>query len=207
MIKGYFCDSVLRLLSNFQYSKSEFLMERRDVESYIDEAIGQAVKAEFWNNYNAGDRGDIDGGWLTPFTVSVQKDNVKNLYYSILPITLVALERDLGMYQISPIGNDSEAFIIERTGTAALFKGLESSNGFGEIIARRIGNKVYYYGMSEMNKSDEVDMLLVGSTLEIPMGDELRIPTDSIATVRQYVVNILSTGIGKNDTATDQTRA
>jgi len=204
MLKGEFCDEVLRLLTAGNYSVSEFRFTRNDVSMHLNGAIGSVVKANFWENYNKGDKGAIDAGFFQTFEVPVLFSESRNRYYSDLPVMPLALERGLGICEITPLQSQRDAFIPLMIGDAGLYKGLDSENLFGEVGFRQEGKKVWYQGINDIE--DNITMVLmniVGSTLDLTMDDELPLPSDYYLQVQQSVIQQMRIGLMKQDTQSD----
>lgn len=208
MKKGVFCDQILRspALSRGNYSKSEFRFERRDVASYIDSGLGFFIKANFWENQSIGERGAIDAGFLQVFeSVPVLKNVARNVYYSNLPAVVLGTD-GLGVYQVSPMQDESATFIPLMPATAGLYSGMPSEHLFGEAGVRQEGKKVIYKNISNLSCGEvhAVLMKLICSTEPLSMDDELPIPIDHIKGVQEVVLQFMTTGMQKPDTQQDQ---
>jgi len=204
MVKGEFLDEVLRLLTGGNYSVSEFKFTRNDVAMHLNGAIGMLVKNNFWENYKLGDKGAIDAGFFQTFEVPVLYSESRKQYYSTLPVMPLALERGLGICEITPLQSQRDAFVPLIIGDAGLYKGLDSENLFGEIGFRQEGKKVWYQGINDVQ--DDITMVLmniVGSTLDIAMDDELPLPSDYYIQAQQIVIQEMTRGLIKQDTQQD----
>lgn len=204
MLKGAFCDEVLRILTGGNYSVSEFKFTRNDVAMHLNGAIGALVKANFWDNYKMGDKGAVDAGFFQTFEVPVLYSESRKQFYSDLPVMPLALERGLGICEITPIQSQRDAFVPLMIGDAGLYKGLDSENLFGEIGFRQEGKKVWYQGINEVE--DDMTMVLmniVGSTLNLDMSEELPLPSDYYIQAQQIVIQEMLRGLVKQDTQQD----
>lgn len=204
MLKGAFCDEVLRILTGGNYSVSEFKFTRNDVAMHINGAIGALVKANFWDNYKMGDKGAVDAGFFQTFEVPILYSESRKQFYSDLPVMPLALERGLGICEITPLQSQRDAFVPLMIGDAGLYKGLDSENLFGEIGFRQEGKKVWYQGINEVE--DNMTMVLmniVGSTLNLDMSEELPLPSDYYIQAQQIVMQEMLRGLVKQDTQQD----
>lgn len=205
MIKGLFCDEVLRVLTSGAYSVSEFGFERRDVAIHLDGGIGAVLKANFFENYTLGDRGTVDAGFMTPFeSVPIQLHSVRKAYYSKLPSIPMALEGGLGVYEIFPMEDPSAAFIPMRAGNAGLFKGLAAEHLFGEPGFKQEGMNVWYKNINTAGiQYTAVMMNLICSTINLSMDDDLPLPMDYFNQVRDSVINLMLGVPQKTDSIID----
>lgn len=191
MQKGYFCDEVLRSLTSGNYNVSEFKFERRDVAAHINGGIAAFVKANFFENYNLGDKGWIDAGFTTTYeSVPVIYSSDRDLYYSELPTLPISLERGLGIVQVSPMKNESDAFIPLGMATSGLYKGLAAENLFGLPAFRQQGKRIYYKNVVQGHPAtiDGVLIVMIADTLAFSMEDELPMPADYFIQVRDIVI-------------------
>lgn len=206
---GIFCDETLRLLSNFEYAKSELNFERRDVRANLSEAIGMALTANFWDNQKSEwNRGNFDAGFLTTFeSVPVVFSTSRKKWYCVLPSIPVALEGGLGLYEITPMEDQSTAFVPMKAGSAGLFKGLAAENLFGEPGFRQEGIRAWFanYNFASI-KNPAVLINMVADVSELSLDAELMVPSNYLAQVRGYVIQLLTQGIQSPvDSAIDQT--
>ena len=206
MQKGLFCDEVLRTLSGGNYSVSDFKFERRDVAIHINGGIGAVIKANFFENYNLGDKGAIDPGFLSTFEdVPVRLSTSRNLYYSDLPTLPISLERGLGIYEVAPMQDESSSFIPLGAGSAGLYKNLPSENLFGQIGYRQQGKRIWYKNIGATHCVCETGVLIVmvADTLPLAMEDELPMPSDYYLQVQEAVIMAMAKGLVKQDTVID----
>lgn len=202
--KGLFIDEILRILSGGSYSVSEFKFTRNDVAIHLNAAIGRIVKENFWENYNNGDRGAVDPGFFQTFESTVLYSDSRKLYYTDLPVLPLALERGLGICEVSPLNSQRDAFIPLSIGDAGLYKGLDSENLFGEIGYRQEGKKIWYQGINlEGYEITSVLINIVGDTTGLKMEDELPLPSDYYDQAQQMVLQRMSSGLIKQDTQLD----
>lgn len=191
MKKGYFCDEVLRSLTGGNYAVSEFKFERRDVAAHINAGIAYVVKANFFENYKLGDKGWIDTGFTTTYEdVPVLYSNSQALYYSDLPTIPISLEHGLGIVEVAPMKDERSAFIPLAMGTAGLYKNLPSENLYNEVGYRQQGKRIYYKNLLSGNCAVDFGVLIimVASTLDLSMDDELPFPEDYYTQVRDSVI-------------------
>jgi hypothetical protein len=193
---GEFLDSCLRLLSSFEYSKSESLFERRDVKNILNDAIGAVVEANFFKEYGIGELGVVDAGFIQTFEVPVLFSTTRNKYYSILPNLPIALPSGLGLFEVTPIEDQSAAFIPLQQGSAGLYKGLESENLFGEAGYRQEGIRIWYQGGKFKGQiSPMVLMNIICDTSNLTLDDNLPVPSNYIGQLRSTVIGIMTQGL------------
>lgn len=201
MLIGVFCDSVLRLLSSFQYSKSELNFERRDIFNLLNDGIGNVVTANFWSEYNMGDMGAVDAGFIQTFDnnglgVPVQHSLLRDAYYTDLPALPIALPSGLGLFEVVPPKDMSAAYIPLSQGSAGLFKGLESERLFGEAGYRQEGKRIWYVNGDFQNQKNPVVIInMICDTSNLTLDDELPIPPNYVGAVRDAIIQIMTRGL------------
>mgnify|MGYP003606629193 CR=1 FL=1 len=208
MKKGVICDEVLRKLSRFNYSKSDMNFERRDVAFHINGGIAAAVIAHFNGMYNLGEKGVVDPGFLTTYEdVPVLFDAKRQLHYSNLPGLPIAMENNLGVYEISPMQDQYNTFFIQRAASAGLYSGLYASNMDGNTMARQEGKKVFYTNIKKGQcEIEPVLMLLVVDTFDLDMSDEIPMPANYQDFVVDATFQKMAQSLGiKTDVKTDGT--
>jgi len=206
MKKGVICDEVLRKLSRFSYSVSEMNFERRDVAFHINGGIAAAVIAHFNQMYSLGEKGVVDPGFLTTYEdVPVLLNESRGLYYSNLPTLPIAMENNIGLYEISPMKDQADTFFIQRAAAAGLYNGLYASDMDGQTMARQEGKKVFYTNI----KKDGCDVapvliLMVADTMDLGMDDEIPCPANYQDIVVDATFQKMAASLGiKTDSKTD----
>ena len=191
---GAFCDSVLRKLTSGVYSKTEYRIERRDVLNYLNDGIGAVVKANFWENYQLGNPGNIDPGFLTAYeNIPVLFSASRGAYYSDLPVTPIAIERGMGMYEVFPSQDPSDTFIPMMPGSYGLFKGLAAEYLFGEKGAMQVGRRLWYKNINQAGDPiTEVSGNILADASTLSMDDELPVPADYLAQLRTIVLGFIT---------------
>lgn len=198
---GEFCDSLLRRLSSYAYTKSEVRYQRRDILPYLNDGIGTAVEADFFKEYNLGNFGNVDAGFIQTFDnngagIPVLYSTTRNAYYVDLPNLPIALPSGLGLFEIFPSQDPSSAYVPLQPGSAGLYKGLESENLFGEAGYRQEGRKAWFVNgdfKSQHNPTVIINMLCDTSTLS--MDDELPIPPNYIGLIREATFKSMVEGL------------
>ncbi len=194
---GEFADSCLRLLSSFEYSKSELLFERRDIFNLLNDGIGTVVEANFFKEYSIQEFGNIDAGFVQTFEdVPVLFSTSRQKYYSILPSLPIALPSGLGCFEITPMEDQSAAFIPMSVGSAGLYKGMESEFLFGENGYRQEGIRIWFQGGKfKEQKTPKVLMNILCDTSKLTLDDELPIPANYVGQVRTAILGIIMQGL------------
>lgn len=194
---GAFTDSCLRLLSSFEYSKTELDFERRDVLNLLNDGIGAVIEANFFKEYNIGEFGNIDAGFLQTFEdVPVLYSANRQKYYSDIPNLPIALPSGLGCYEITSMTDQSAVFVPISAGSAGLFKGLEAEFMFGESSYRQEGKRVYYTGGNFQEQTNPtVLMNILCDTSNLTLDDELPVPSNYIGQVRTAIIQIITQGL------------
>ncbi len=197
MIKGAVCDEVLRMLSRYAYSKSELNFERRDVEFHINSALAEVVVMHFNGMYSLGEKGVVDAGFLSTYELDVKKDENRNAWYSDLPALPIAMENNLGLYEVSPIQDQSSTFFIQRPGATGLYSGLYAANMDGSALARQEGKKIFYTNVNTTSEDvKSVLVLMVADTYGLSMADDLPMPANYQGIVVESIFSKMASSLG-----------
>lgn len=169
------------LNANTTLSRTKY--DRRDISILISRAYNDAVTDNLQMKY----RGKIflnsiiDGGFITSYEdVPILYNENRNIYYSELPVSILPLERDVGIRQISPMEDESTSFINSAVGDKFVQGPLEVSKYPKNPTFQRENDEVYYHA-DELpwyfkREGATVLMKLVRDISDIPDDEEFNIP-------------------------------
>jgi len=116
----------------------------REIIIGVEQIYAQAVRLNLLNNKREGEF-EADGSFIFPFEcIPVKKDSRKNLFYSILPASKVALPSDAGIVSVSYMKDQTNAFTRVPNNWLMLTKGLPMANLEGQTGFWVEGNRIYY---------------------------------------------------------------
>lgn len=145
---------------------------------YVEQCLGQLVKLNYFQNKQEGES-TVNGDFIYSFEdVGVKQDEAKSLFYSELPATSMALPHDMGVYGISCMKDQRNAFVRVPNGFMSLYNGLASSNLEGRQGYFLENKRVYYPNMDVADNIKGVLMKLVVPLGGIEPDEEINIPLD-----------------------------
>jgi hypothetical protein len=143
------------------------------------QAFAQIVKINLFNNKKDGEY-YVNGAFIYSFdNVPVLYDSQKDLYYSELPSTYIALPHEMGISQVSSMKSQFKAFVRVNPNFLTQSYGLKISGLLGHKGYWSENNKLYYTNMDKINANDNVLIkLVVGLDGLDPYEDEIGIPPE-----------------------------
>lgn len=157
------------------------------------QVFSSVVRADFFESKAIGEP-HLNGNFIYSFSdITVNKDVDKSLFYSELPSTMISLPYDMGVYQISRVKDQKNAFVPLQNGFSALFDGLKSSKLEGRIGYYLENDRVYYENMDILNKVDTVLIKLVVPLGSVGDEDDINVPDDMQMRIVGAVVQLYAT--------------
>lgn len=155
----------------------------------VQQAFAQVVKLNLFENRKAGEY-DINGSFIYSFdNVPVSYDSNKELYYSDLPSTYIALPNEMGIVQISSMKSQFKSFVRVNPNFLAQSYGLKIAGLLGNKGYWAENNKVYYVNMDKLNANDNVLVKLVVALDSIdPYEDEIGLSPEIQDTILDMIV-------------------
>lgn len=81
-----------------------------------------------------------------PYVLDILKDEARNRYYSVLPISVLSITNNAGIRMITPTQEESTVFFPRRQVDTFLMNGLDVNQLTGMIYFSLEGNKIWYSG-------------------------------------------------------------
>lgn len=157
------------------------------------QVFSSVVRADFFESKAIGEP-HLNGNFIYSFSdITVNKDVDKSLFYSELPSTMISLPYDMGVYQISRVKDQKNAFVPLQNGFSALFDGLKSSKLEGRIGYYLENDRVYYENMDILNKVDTVLIKLVVPLGSVGDEDDINVPDDMQMRIVGAVIQLYAT--------------
>lgn len=140
------------------------------------QAFAQIVKINLFENRRNGEY-DVNGSFIYSFDdVPVLFDTQKDLYYSELPSTYIALPNEMGIVHVSSMKSQFKGFVRVNPNFLAQSYGLKISGLLGNKGYWAENNKIYYVNMDKLNANNNVLLkLVVGLDSIDPYEDEIGI--------------------------------
>ena len=161
------------------------------VEQSRDRLVKQEVMSTSFSNTSAYvDMSGVIGNFISVYNnVSIAEDTDKDLRYSVLPATPLALPDDKGIYQISYEKDQRNTFIRMPNGSVGLFGNLPSSRLLGREGFWVEYDRVYYNENVNPNL-DKVLVKLVVVSKDIPPDALFPMPAELEGDVVRDVVQL-----------------
>ncbi len=180
--KRQLAEQVLRRISGGDVSDgSEY--DIREIIRFIEQAVNALVKSNFYASLKVGET-SIGPQYISTFrSLPVEFDTELDLAYLNIPCTYLDLPDDRGVYHISPMKEQHNAFVPVRNGSATLFSHSEANNLEGRIGYWLEQNRVYFNQNIAADGCDKVLLKLVVASPEncgdddlYPIGSDLELP-------------------------------
>jgi len=184
-------DQCLRILSGGDITNATDT-QIREMMTIVSQARDYIVRQELWQLIQMADTIDIPGEYITSYDdVEVVLDNKRNITYSILPSKYLNLPRNLGVYQVSLMKDQWNAFIPVSPNFRSLYNNLGASGLEGRIGYWVERGKIYYQGMELSDNIGEVSIKLIIASDEVDDEDEVfPIPVDKEMEVIKLAVEM-----------------
>jgi hypothetical protein len=106
---------------------------------------------------------NINGSFISTYSVSINNDEDKDLKYSSVPVTPISLPNDMGLFQVSYKQDQFNTFVRMSNGSFGLYNGLSSGGLLGRVgyfvessseykCDSKSGVRVYYNNMEDCTK-------------------------------------------------------
>lgn len=187
-------EQVQRMISGGQPS-SDTAVKIQELIIAVQQSFATVVKATLFQNKAEGEY-DINGAFIYSFDdVPVYYDTNKQLYYSDLPSTYVALPNEMGIVQIASMKSQFKSFVRVNPNFLAQSYGLKIAGLLGNKGYWAENNKVYYVNMDKLNANSNVLIKLVVALDSLdPYEDEIGLPPEVqdmiITAVYQKYINV-----------------
>ena len=175
----------------------------REVMMNVEQERDKLVRQDLYESLQMGG-GHVNGSFVTSYTVSVETDNIKDMFFSKIPVTPLSLPNDMGVVQVSFIQDQYKPFIRMSTGQLGLYHGLPSEGAFGRIgffIENSLefsqetsqGTKIFYNkGMKKKDCDKEILIKVVAVSEDIAPDDIFPITPEMQSMIIRNVVELYS---------------
>lgn len=173
--KAKIAEQAMRILSG-GHLKPDRNLDEREIMLYLDQVRDDLCKQAVYTSIKNGEY-DIDPDFMSYYeSVAVQTDANKGLKYITLPATRVALPKDMGIYQISPMMNQAEAFIPIKPGQLWMYKSTATINNELNTYYFPVKGNVYFHNID--GAVTELLLILIVSSSAIAKDAVYPIPPD-----------------------------
>lgn len=153
-------------------------IEIAELSLYAEQCFASVVKRVFFEGKAEGEVG-VNGDFVYSFNnQDILEDTVKDMYYSKIPASTVALPHDIGFFFVGMQKNQKDAFVRVPNQFLSLYNGLAA-----ETLENRQGyyieaNRIYYPNMDDSNKKEKVLMKLIAPLGGLDDEAEINVPLD-----------------------------
>lgn len=178
-------EQVQRMISGGQPS-ADTAVKIQELIIAVQQSFASAVKANLFQNKAEGEY-DINGAFIYSFdNVPVYYDTNKQLYYSEMPSTYVALPNEMGIVQVSSMQSQFKAFVRVNPNFLTQSYGLKIAGLLGNKGYWAENNKLYFVNMDKLNANANVLIKLVVALDSIdPYEDEIGLPPE----IQDLIIN------------------
>lgn len=173
--KKQIAEQALRKLSG-GHLKPDRTLDIRELMLNLDQLRDELVRENTKANIKSG-AVDVDPDYLSFFeSILVSTDAVKNLSYIELPVGVISLPLELGLFQIGPIDDMEDRYIITRAAAVGSLTGSQALINTGNTYCWPIGDRVYFKNLPLGVTS--VTVILVASSKDIGDNDDYPVAPD-----------------------------
>jgi hypothetical protein len=190
--KHQIAEQALRMLSGGDVSKdSEITI--REMMLAVSQARDFVIRQELWQLIAMGDV-DVVGEYICSYEDEpVLFDDKRDMFYSEIPAEYINLPRNMGVYQISLMKDQFNAFVPVSSSFLSMHRGMASQNLNGQKGYLVEKGRVYYTGLEASDDIEKVLIKLVAASSEIEEDDIFPIPADKEMEVIKMAVQMYST--------------
>jgi len=171
--KKRLAEQVMRIVSG-GHLKPDRTIDIREVMLYIDQLRDKAAKLAAYEAQKMGNH-SMDQSWLSfQENITVQAAGANGLEYIDLPVKILALPGGLGLYQVSPVDDMTDAFKIIFAGQQGLLAGTQALAHTGNTYCWAVGDTVYLINNGEV----AVSALVVASSDSIAESADYPVPPE-----------------------------
>lgn len=166
-------EQVIRIVRGFKPTHDRAI-DIREVMLAIDQARDAEMVRWMYQNLNLEGQGYVAGDFINSYIDVVKYDDVRKDNYIDLRYDVFSLPHDLGVYHISFVENEEDAFTPMRNGYLNLFR--DTSALHNQRVSFFVeGNRVWFYGKIDADCNVLIKMVAISSS--IPDDDFYPIPS------------------------------
>jgi hypothetical protein len=187
--KKQIAEQAMRILAG-GHLKPDRNLDIREVMLNLDQIRDRMVRLSTYSNIKEGDY-SVDEDWLSFYeSVAVSTDATKGLKYITLPANAISLPRGLGVYQITPIADMEDAFIIIQPGQVGMLSGTDALEHELKTYCWPVGERVYFKNLDV--SISVVTVLMASSSKDIAESSSYPIPPDMEAELLEQLIKVFS---------------
>lgn len=189
MTRAIIVEQILRLLDGGRNARNG-RWKYQEIALSLNQARNTLARDFFYAGLKSGDS-FTDPNWISSFNeVDVQKDTDRNLWYSNLPATPIALPDGKGINMVSYQKDQYNQFIPLKNGSMWMFgevggeMDLQGNTGFFQE-----GKKIYFPNYQSTGY-DKVLIKLVADSADLGDDDFFAVPPDAMEQIVKTVVSM-----------------
>jgi hypothetical protein len=183
--KKQIAEQAMRILSG-GHLKPDRTLDIRELMLHLDQLRDKAVQDYIYNSVNRGDY-HVDDSFLSFYeSLSVETPGANGLAYVDLPAEPIALPNGMGIYQVSPVDDMEQVFIVCSPGQMAIYASSDALEQDGKTFCWAVDQKLYLKNNSE----SAVTILMVASSKDIAETATYPVPPDMEKSLLQELVQM-----------------
>jgi hypothetical protein len=194
--KRLLAEQVINLLNKGIVNKDSNITIRQAM-AVVGEVRNRLIKQELWDRYANFGSFDVPESVLSEYTVETEYNEERDFWYLTLPVGVLSLNHDLGIYNVSTACDNAYPFIKLPSSFKSLYRDLPSSSLEGRkgYIAR--GRELRLQGVSECLK---IDLVLVVDGVDLSPSEDFKFIAERQNELIAMSVDILKYQVGIQDT-------
>jgi hypothetical protein len=187
--KKQIAEQAIRILSG-GHLKEDRTLDIREVMLALDQLRDEAVRVRTIANINNGDN-RIDEEFLSFYEDEpILTDSVKELKYIVMPAKPIDLPKNLGLYQVTPVANFENPWIITRPGQIGIYAGTQALDHELKTFCWQVSDRLYIKGIDA--GVAEATLILAASSKDIGETDTYPLPPDVEHELLQKLIELFS---------------
>jgi len=185
--KKQLAEQVMRVVSG-GHIKPDRTIDIREIMLYIDQLRDKAVVKSVYESLNLGEY-EVDETYLSFYeSVTVNAAGTNGLKYITLPASVISLPYGIGLYQITPVNDMEDAYIITKPGQFGIYAGTDALSHTGKTYCFEVNGVVYFKNIPDAVSA--VTVLMAASSKDIAEGAEFPMPPDTEAEIIQAAIQM-----------------
>ena len=203
--KKQIAEQAMRILKGGNL-KPDRNLDIREVMLALDQLRDQACRIAVYNNIKEGYY-EVPDAFLTLHSgITISEETVTGLSRITLPVSIVDLPHNLGIYQISPetsnVADLETAFKIVHAGEIGLLSGNAATDNDQLTFCWPVDTYVYFKNLP--NDTTTVTAILVQSGKEFAEDDDYKLPPDLENELLEHLIKLFSIEVSQpHDEAED----
>ena len=187
--KTQLAEQIIRILNSGDTTHDNSI-DPRELLLAIEQERDRLVRLRLFESLSQGE-GGIPGDVVSTFdSITIKKDTVKNLLYSLLPGRIMSLPKDMGILHVSYTKDQYNAFVRMPNGSLSLYNGLVASMIGGRGGYWLEGDRIYYNSSVDDCCGNTVIVKIVMNSGDVDPDDIFPIPPDMESEVIRNVMQL-----------------